>query len=151
MSHAPTRFGRCSASLSLLLCLIAGCKNAHELETAPVSGVVLLDGKPLDRGTVTFVPPRGRAAKGEIQPDGKFTLGTYRAADGAIVGPHKAAVLMLRADLQPNVAPERDKPIMAIPERYATAEESGLEFAVKAGQSNTFTLELSSASTEQRP
>src|SRR5262245_39545204 len=71
------------------LSLIAGCRNAHELDTAPVTGNVLLNGKPLTSGTVTFVPPKGRVANGEIRSDGSFELSTYRAGDGAIVGPHK--------------------------------------------------------------
>jgi hypothetical protein len=32
---------------------------------------------------------------------------------------------------------------MAIPSRYAVAEESGLEYDVKQGQANVFTLKLS--------
>ena len=119
-----------------------GCRNANELDTAPVSGRVLLNGKPLSTGTVTFVPNRGRVANGDIQSDGTFELSTYRSHDGAIVGSHKAAVLVLRPDIDPTVGPERDKPPMLIPPRYATAEESGLKYEVKAGQDNKFTLEL---------
>lgn len=123
------------------LSLIAGCKNAHELDTAPVSGKVLLNGKPLTRGTVTFAPQKGRVANGDIRSDGTFELSTYRSGDGAIVGSHKAAVIVLRTDIDPRVGPEKDKPIMVTPPRYATAEESGLKYEVKVGQNN-FTLEL---------
>jgi hypothetical protein len=132
------------AILALLLCHVAGCKNSNELETAPASGKVLLDGKPLSRGTVTFVPPRGRVANGDIQSDGTFKLSTYRPNDGAIVGKHKAAVLVPNADLKPGMPPERDQSVFAIPPRYAVAEESGLQNEVKSGQANEFTLELSS-------
>jgi hypothetical protein len=121
---------------------VIGCKSSHELETAPVSGKVMLDGKPVTSGTVTFVPSRGRAAKGEVNSAGKFTLSTYRDADGAIVGHHQAAVMVLRADI-PKTGPEQNQPIMAIPSRYGVAEESGLKYEVKPGQANEFTLELS--------
>jgi hypothetical protein len=123
---------------------VMGCRSSNELETAPVSGKIMLDGKSVTTGTVTFVPARGRAAKGEIRPDGKFVLSTYRESDGAIVGHHKAAVLVLRTDIRKATGPEQDQPIMAVPSRYAVAEESGLEYEVKAGQANDFTLELSS-------
>jgi hypothetical protein len=137
------RFCHNAAAISLaIVAATAGCRNANELDTAPVSGRVVLNGKPLSRGSVTFVPNRGRVANGDIQPDGTFELSTYRSGDGAIVGSHKAAVLILRPDIDPAVGPERDKPLMLIPPRYATAEESGLKYEVKAGQNNDFTLEL---------
>src|SRR5690348_7516913 len=105
------------AVLAMLLCQLGGCKNANELETAPASGKVLLDGKPLSRGTVTFVPPRGRVANGDIQSDGTFKLSTYRSNDGAIVGKHKATVFVANPDLKPGMPPERDQTVMAIPIR----------------------------------
>ena len=121
---------------------MSGCRNANELDTAPVSGRVLMNGKPLSTGTVTFVPNRGRVANGDIQSDGTFELSTYRSGDGAIVGSHKAAVLVIRSDIDPAKGPEQDKPLMLIPPRYVTAEESGLKYEVRAGQNNNFTLEL---------
>jgi hypothetical protein len=33
-----------------------GCGGSHHLETAPVTGVVTIDGKPLGQGVVTFTP-----------------------------------------------------------------------------------------------
>jgi hypothetical protein len=134
----------CWLLAALMLLGAMGCKNSDELETSPVSGSVLLDGKPVTSGIVTFVPSRGRAAKGEVNTAGKFTLSTYRDADGAIVGRHKAAVMVLRFDIRKGAGPEQEQSIMAIPARYAVAEESGLEYEVKPGQANDFTLELSS-------
>jgi hypothetical protein len=134
----------CVVCCALLFCLVAGCKNSNELETAQASGKVLLDGKPLTCGTVTFVPTRGRAAEGKIQADGTFTLGTYRAGDGAIVGKHRAAIVVLKS-LTAKVSPERDESIMAIPDHYTSAEASGLEYEVKPGQANEFTIELKSS------
>jgi hypothetical protein len=134
----------CVIVVGMLIFGSVGCKNSDELETSPVSGRVTLDGAPVSTGTVTFVPSRGRAAKGEIKQDGRFVLSTYRPEDGAIVGKHKAAVMVLRSDIQKTPGPEQEQSIMAIPPRYAIAEESGLEYEVKTGQTNEFTLELSS-------
>src|SRR4051794_24814243 len=75
---------------------LAGCGHSGELETATVSGVVRLDGKPITTGTVTFVPQHGRAATGSIRNDGTFVLSTYGSGDGAIVGKNKAAIWVIR-------------------------------------------------------
>jgi hypothetical protein len=127
---------------ALSCCTLAGCKHSGELETAPVSGLVRFDGKPLATGTVTFVPQRGRAASGPIRADGTFELSTYSSGDGAIVGKNKVAIWVIRSDANTSAGPEQKGSIMAIPPHYGTAEGSGLEFEVKSGQANNFTLEL---------
>lgn len=126
----------------LLCCMLAGCKHSGQLETAPVSGLVRFNGKPLATGTVTFVPPHGRAATGPIRSDGTFELSTYSSGDGAIIGKNKVAIWVIRSDANTSAGPEQEGNIMVIPPHYATAEGSGLEFEVKSGQANNFTLEL---------
>jgi hypothetical protein len=83
------------AALSLIPC--AGCGqaagNAAPVSTVPVKGTVRYKGRPLARGTVKFEPESvGREAQGEIGPDGTFTLSTYAACDGAVLGNHRVAV-----------------------------------------------------------
>jgi hypothetical protein len=81
--------------------LLPGCsKSPHEL--APVSGVVTIDGQPFAAGKVMFAPVAkaesrnaGRAAFGRLQPDGTFTLTSYDADDGAVVGEHWATLIRL--------------------------------------------------------
>jgi hypothetical protein len=142
-------------TFSLLLLALLGCGGANQLETAPVSGRVTLDGKPLERGTVTFLPERGRVATGEIQTDGTFTLGTYSERDGAIVGRHRVAVVVVdqaAAEALAAAAPasdtdivEADAPLpLATPAHYADPGNSGLTFEVKAGESNEAVFELTS-------
>lgn len=60
----------------------------------PVSGTVEYQGKPLTTGTVAFHHDDGVSplAKGEIQADGKFTLGTYSPDDGAVPGKYTVTV-----------------------------------------------------------
>jgi hypothetical protein len=78
-----------------------GCsKSPHDL--APVRGVVTIDGQPFAAGKVMFAPDAkgesrnaGRAAFGRLQPDGTFTLTSYDANDGAIVGEHWATLIRL--------------------------------------------------------
>jgi hypothetical protein len=78
-----------------------GCsKSSHDL--APVRGVVTIDGQPFAGGKVMFAPVAkgesrnaGRAAFGRLQPDGTFTLTSYDADDGAVVGEHWATLIRL--------------------------------------------------------
>jgi hypothetical protein len=78
-----------------------GCsKSPHDL--APVRGVVTIDGQPFAAGKVMFAPVAkgesrnaGRAAFGRLQPDGTFTLTSYDADDGAVVGEHWATLIRL--------------------------------------------------------
>jgi hypothetical protein len=58
----------------------------------PVSGVVTIDGKPLDRGNIKFVPKNGRPSAGSIGSDGRFILTCYDGNDGALLGTHRVQV-----------------------------------------------------------
>ena len=87
--------------VALVALLAAGC-GSTPYKTAPVAGRVLLDGKPLPRATVMFIPVPG--------PDGKSTApssagltgegGRYSLVldggkkEGAVVGKHKVVILL---------------------------------------------------------
>lgn len=119
-----------------------GCgRPAHELETAPVSGKVSLDGEVLPQGIVYVIPTKGRMAKGLIQEDGTFELSTYNEGDGAQVGKHPTVVAALpRDELDANQKQQR----VAVPRRYSQARTSGLIVEVQAGENNEVELVLSS-------
>ena len=132
--------------LLALALLSFGCSGeAHHDETAPVHGTVTLDGKPLPYGQVVFQPLNGRIAKGVIE-DGKFTLGTYKTADGAVLGRHRVSVTA-RKTLEGEEPDAPGVPLLGgpslIPERYGNSAVSGLEFEVTSGD-NVFNIELSS-------
>jgi len=106
---------------SAVACLMfAGCGGSTEqastlLKPVPVKGSVLYKGKALTGGTVRFEPEDGgREASGNIEPDGTFTLTTFKAADGAVAGKHRVAV-----------DPPADKP-KALPAKYKSAASSGI-------------------------
>lgn len=124
--------------LCLMIVIMAGCgSSASELATAPVVGTVTVNGKPLGKGTVVFVPERGRGANGIIRPDGTFILTTYTEGDGAIVGINKVGVSAWQSD---NIeGPHKT----LIPTRYTMPDSSGLTCEVKAGQTNKVSLNLS--------
>jgi hypothetical protein len=58
----------------------------------PVSGIVTIDGQPLGRGNIKFVPANGRPSAGALGPDGRFTLTCYDGNDGALLGSHRVQV-----------------------------------------------------------
>jgi hypothetical protein len=145
-----TRLVKAFASLNVMsvmfaigMCFTWGCGNSDQLETAPVSGRVLIDGKPLTTGTVAFIPQQGRGARGNIQSDGSFELSTYQNGDGAVLGTHRATVTAIESGGSSSQPEERDIKYLT-PARYSIAGESGLVFEVKAGEANKFTLELKS-------
>jgi hypothetical protein len=123
---------------------LPGCARPQRLPTAEVTGQVTYDGEPLPQGVVIFEPATGRAASGQIRPDGSFTLGTYEKADGAVLGRHRAAVIAREevAEESPGapLAPRVGRSL--IPETYGDTATSGLEFEVVA-EGNHFEIRLS--------
>ena len=73
----------------LLLCFM-GCAPAQPtgdvIDTVPASGVLTHKGAPLEFYRVSFFPKENRPAMGETNAVGKFTLGTNKPDDGAVVG-----------------------------------------------------------------
>jgi hypothetical protein len=124
----------------LIPCALAllGCGRSTGLNTAPVTGAVTLDGKPLTSGFVRFSPADGgRGATGTIHEDGTYKLKNYTGEDGAPVGKHRVAVVAYQS-----AGGEESKLTYAVPERYANFDGSGLEFEVVAGQDNRFDIPL---------
>jgi hypothetical protein len=69
----------------------AGCGVTSR--TSPVSGVVLLDGKPLIGASIHFVAQgTGRDATGETNKNGQFTMSTFEPRDGVVSGTYKVVI-----------------------------------------------------------
>lgn len=75
----------------LISCALTGCGDGRP-ERVPVSGRVMLDGKPLTRGYIRVVPSEARSSGGPIDSNGRFVLGTYEPDDGCVVGTHRVEV-----------------------------------------------------------
>jgi len=146
MLRQPAARSVAAAAGGCLVCLVlTGCGGGPDLPpVAPVSGSVSIDGKPLPRGTVQFVPDaskgtNGAPAVGNINATGRYTLKTA-GVEGAIVGHHK-----VRVEARQEPKNEMDTmPLSLIPEKYNDENASGLTFEVKAGQDNVCDLPLES-------
>lgn len=121
--------------LSLLIvpvCLAVGCGSRPSRVT--VSGKVLVDGKPLESGTIIFVPDTGRQSTGIIK-DGNFKLGCFTVDDGALVGKHKISVASTEFK-------NRETAIKyLIPPKYGQIATSGLTQEIK-GTTDSVVVEL---------
>jgi hypothetical protein len=84
---------RVAAALAMLGLVFAfGCGDSRP-ERVQVSGRVLIDGKPLEVGTVRFISPKHRPAGAKLEKDGRFTLSTYELGDGCVLGQHAVTVM----------------------------------------------------------
>jgi hypothetical protein len=143
----------------LVLVLIgfsAGCESKSGPQAiveavVPVSGTLTYKGQPLESYQVSFVPTDGRrAAVGTTDATGRFKMGTNAMGDGAPPGTHKVTVVWVPptpADGAGLDAPIDDpallpKPKVAIPEKYANADTSGLTQEVPAGGLNDLKIDL---------
>jgi hypothetical protein len=121
--------------------LVIGCDSGG-LKTAVVRGKVTYQGKAVTSGTVTFVPDAGGPpATGEIQPDGTFTLTTYKTGDGAVLGKHKVFVVAME-DTSGKLPEERKAlPAPTIPNKYTSLATSPLTAEV-GDKDNTVQFDL---------
>ena len=112
--------------------------------TAPVSGTVTYKGQPVAGAHVSFIPSdaSSRAAEGLTDSQGHFTLGTFSASDGAILGKYKVGVIA-HGPARPAKPGEGSgmpgetvpgPPI--IPAKYFSPETSGLTHEVKSGRNH---------------
>lgn len=119
------------AILAVLACLAAvGC--GAEFPTANVSGVVTLDGEPLQNASLYFQPQRvdaspvvGPPSIGVTDAEGRYVLKTSEGTSGAVIGPHVVSISTFESrmvdpknsDRQEVVSQER------VPKRYRAASE----------------------------
>ncbi len=126
-------------SLGILLLGLAGCggaNNSSQLpETAPVMGVVNLNGAPLQWATVTFVPSgntKGVECVGLTDESGKYSLKQIRGSEGVPPGEYRVVINQLvtseGAPYKPGseIAPITAGAVEALPLKYSNVEKTTL-------------------------
>lgn len=140
MTRLLSRGTRLMLAGFLLALPAAGCGKAKPA-TAPVTGRVLLDGKPVADAAVMFEPVDGGVpARGSTGADGGFTLSTFARDDGGLLGRHRVSISkfvtegVAANELGLEAAPGAPglQPKAALPTRYADPKTSGLEATVEA-------------------
>jgi hypothetical protein len=115
----------------------AGCGGDGRKPVFPVTGAVLIDGKPADGAVVGFHPAgeldnqRALRSTATTEPDGTFQLNTYLSQDGAPAGEYVVTVYWpgpLPPDAHPgDVGPDR------LGRRYADPKTSPLRATLGEG------------------
>ncbi|UUO05176.1 carboxypeptidase regulatory-like domain-containing protein [Blastopirellula sp. J2-11] len=86
-------YARLSGVVALVLAaLTVGCSKPPGPETGYVTGVVTLDGKPIDNATVKFEPVNARPSVGFTDADGRYDLIYTASRNGAVLGEHQVRI-----------------------------------------------------------
>ncbi len=145
----PARFRRTIPCLLGLFALVgAGCGRGPAL--AEVSGTVRLNGKPMPKALVEFVPDSatgttGPSSMGFSDERGQYSLTTSGHAAGVVVGTHRVVVIDL-ISYPTNPGDERGvEKVMGkprIPDHYRDVFQTPLRKEVKAGVPQTIDLDV---------
>lgn len=116
----------------LLLMFNCSCRQDERKPTAPVSGVVTYQGRPLNHGRVVFIHECGQGAASQINSDGRYSL-------DAVLG--KNVVMIECLDTKDTGAASQDLLLprgdSLIPSRYQDYITSGLTCNVQEGKNTT--------------
>ena len=139
---------------AIVVCAVVamtGC-NRSQFKLVPVSGVVTMDGQPLEGAVVSFQPiategdNSGPGSSGRTDASGKFSLATQakEPEPGAVVAQHKVRISMGGGDTPPPDDSDEDvEPVFeGIPMRYNLKSE--LKFVVPADGSDQANFDLKS-------
>ena len=105
---------------------LTGCGDGRPSRVL-VSGTVTIDGEPLKKGTVKFVPTGARASHGVIGSDGSFVMNCYEGGDGIVPGTHKVSVSSNKS-----MGPTAIK--WFVPKKYTSHHTSGIEYTIEEDQ-----------------
>ncbi len=107
-----------------------GCGSGRLPELGAVSGIVTLDGEPLEGATVQFTPGLGRVSRGRTGSDGVYELRYDRNEKGALLGEHKVMITTRWMDEDPKTGRFTHYP-EKLPPKYNA--ESELKRTVEPG------------------
>ena len=152
------RLAGCCSFLGLLA-VLAGCGQApRSVEHAEVSGKVLIEGKAVTGGQVSFVAVVGGfASSGHIDENGNYQIsapvGEVKiTVNNTMLAPRRgagskgpAALKELPHPKQPSAEVQGEKgKWVSIPSRYSNADTTDLKYTVTPG-TQTYDIKLSSA------
>lgn len=141
-------------SLSLAVALLAtlGCsKETVNPETIPVSGVVTLNGDPIEGAQIAFLSTDGKSRGGfaTSKDDGSFSASTFQANDGVLPGKYSVTVVKYPA-MDSDVGVDMDSEEYTgeevaeaeeiknlLPAKYAEKSTTEFAFEFELGQSQT--------------
>ena len=111
--------------ISCAALLMSGCGGPARPETAPVTGQVTVNGNPLEKGKIQFIPANGRLAMGQIV-NGTYSLRTFEDDDGALLGKHVVTITAMEISRNKKL-PKFEPPANATPGQIRVMEAEWLE------------------------
>lgn len=153
-------------SVVVVLSITVGCQKRSRgniPKAVPVSGIVLLDGQPVDGAMVVFVPTQspGYGAYAMTDGSGRFQLKSSDDVMGAVPGDYLVQVTKLVVDtgkpqlvVQEDVehaqaaggggaSPEPGASKNVLPEKYSNPKTSGIQITVPAAGLDNVEIKLS--------
>lgn len=158
MPLATRKLGRISTAAVLigLVAATTGCGDG-KIKRYPVTGSVLVGGKPAEGARVVFIPVGGSEKFQKERPTGvadgagQFTLTTFEKDDGAPAGEYKVMVLgSSRSRRKRGDEEEAASNPLRIDRKYAKASDSGLTATVAAEPTTLPPFDLEPVSTRRR-
>jgi hypothetical protein len=131
------RLGLITVWAAVCVVTTTGC-GGNRPPLKKMSGQVLLDGKPLTKGSVRIAPADMRPAYGNLDGEGRFTLTTYEVGDGVAYGTHPVAV----SSFEIRGPDDRQVREWSIPPKYGDTKSSGLTATID-DDTEELVLELS--------
>ena len=132
----------------LFVATLLGCGKTDNLPaTVPASGVVTLDGAPVEGAAVTFIADTGNYHATAISDaSGNFKLKAFPEKDGAVPGSYKVEVnkTVIAGGGEAGAGGE-SKPMnvqFGVPKKYATITTSGLKQTIPESGTTDLKLEL---------
>ena len=132
----------CVLGLSLVGCGGGAGVPKDRPKTTPYSGILTMDGKPVEGASVTFHPKQGgHAATARTDAEGKFVLQTFVEGDGAVPAEYGISVIKLQNAKSTAVSMDDPKydpnaketpPAHLLPVAYSNFTKSGLSETVGA-------------------
>ena len=131
-------FPRQFIALTLIYSVIAGltgCSLGAPPKPIPVTGRVAVNGKPLTKGLISFVPLAGesdeaRPSTSVIQPDGTYKTSSFKDGDGLPAGRYKIVVTSDAQSLTAEEMAAGKKPVSMIPQIYTNSLTTPLTLEV---------------------
>jgi hypothetical protein len=137
----------------MILFLFNGCNKNSVISTESVTGIVTLDGQPLEGASITFVPKStGTSAYAQSGKGGYYVLQTLQGAPGKGTTVGEYAVVVTKSEAVPsgetkNNSYGEDIPEMIskslLPEIYSSSNTTPLTFQVNTG-TNKYDIVLQS-------
>lgn len=127
----------------LCACMLLGCGGKEERPSAVIKGVVTLDGKPLEQGSVHFTSPQtGESAYSNLGPGGEYSV-KFPAADlGKAYQVSIGKTIVEETDAHALAANPAAPLTVKIPGKYAERTTSGLTVTVEHGGATRYDITL---------